>query len=292
MNNERYLRVSHDEQADFELEHGHAALPDDEIEDSEHHKQFSSTWRNQRNQHNHFHPVAQQDEADEEDQGEQGLGLGRDPPNACATQIRVKSSPASSHHGSEGFLDDDMDDLSRYQLDFSDTSMARNLRESTSLEESVARGQINLALLQQAYHQTQLETRRKRVDQLLSVTTESEKLWISISSWCDIYDRGLCLLIVLTGMWLSLTTLLKQPLWTTLGVLFFVMRLAAKPLYWYLQGRHIARKRKVTMQIYEEVNQLGMELTPNKNIRIDDGDDSPPTHQREQAVLVQQNFTA
>lgn len=286
MNNERYLRVSREEQVDFDLEHehGHAASLDDDMEDSDHRNQFSSTWRNQHN--NRFHAVAlQDDEADDEQSRDAAAKSG-------ATQIRVKSSPASSQHGSEGFLDDDMDDLSRYQLDFSDTTMARNLRESTSLEESLAGGHITFALLRQAYHQTQLETRRKRVDQLLSVTTESERIWISILSWCDIYDRGLCMLILLTGMWLSLTTLLQQPLWTVLGVLFFVVRLSAKPLYWYVQGRHIARKRKVTMQIYEEVNQLGMELTPNKTIRVDHGEDSPSTHEGEQAVLVPQNFTA
>ena len=283
MNNERYLRISREEQVDFELdhEHVHSATPDDDLDDDDHRTQFSSPWRNQHNKR--FHPVAQQDEADDEQ--------GRDAPTSGATQIRVKSSPASSQHGSEGFLDDDMDDLSRYQLDFSDTTMARNLRESTSLEESLAGGHINLALLLQAYHQTQLETRRKRVDQLLSVTTESDRIWISISSWCDIYDRGLCLLILLTALWLSLTTLLRQPLWTAMGVFFFVARLAAKPLYWYVQGRHIARKRKVTMQIYEEVNQLGMELTPNKSIQIDAGEGSPTTHEGEQAVLVPQNFT-
>jgi hypothetical protein len=167
MNNERYLRISREEQVDFELdhEHVHSATPDDDLDDDDHRTQFSSPWRNQHNKR--FHPVAQQDEADDEQ--------GRDAPTSGATQIRVKSSPASSQHGSEGFLDDDMDDLSRYQLDFSDTTMARNLRESTSLEESLAGGHINLALLLQAYHQTQLETRRKRVDQLLSVTTESEK---------------------------------------------------------------------------------------------------------------------
>ena len=185
-----------------------------------------------------------------------------------------------------------MDDLSRYQLDFSDTSMARNLRESSSLEESMTHGRISLALLQEAYRQTQVETRRQRVEQLLSVTRESEKLWITVSSWCDIYDRGLGLLVLFTGLWLCLATLLKQRIWTLLGILFFLLRVSAKPLYWYVRGRHLARRWKLNMQIYEQVNQLGLELTPNKSTLPTDthdvGDDSPLPHEGEHIVLVRQ----
>ena len=157
--------------------------------------------------------------------------------------MALKKSSSSSHHGSEGFLDDDMDDLSRYQLDFSDTSMARNSRESSSLEESMTHGRISLALLQEAFRQTQVETRCQRAEQLLSaVTRESEKLWITVSSWCDIYDRGLGLLVLFTGLWLCLATLLKQQIWTLLGILFFLLCVSAKPLYWYVRGRHLARR--------------------------------------------------
>jgi hypothetical protein len=263
MNNERYLRVSHEE-----AEHAHDDVGE---EDVEHQQQQQFAWRPGTSAQLKFKSLAQDDEDDEDDEHEDD---DLDQTTPVGEHVPIKSL-ASSHHGSNhgvsgaslSFdLDDDNDDLQRYQLDFSDNSMDRNLRDSTSLEASMARGQISLALLHKAYRQTQLETRRKRVDQLLSVTNESEKLWINACAWCDIYDRGLWVLLLVTGLWLGITTFLKQRLWTMLGVCFFASRLSAKPSYWYFKGRHIARKKKVTMQIYQEVNQLGStELTPSKN---------------------------
>lgn len=280
MQNERYVRVARDDQAGRADEMG----KQEEYEDSSTH-QFSP-WRKQQ-----FQSLPQDDEENNNsDHEEQNDDAGIIQTESSSNAMMHEKSPASSHHGSEGFFDDDMDDVSRYQLDFSDTSMARNLRESTSLEESVAQGHISLALLQQAYRQTQLETRRHRVDQLLSVTREKERIWITVSSWCDIYDRGLGLLFLITGFWLCLATLLKQRVWTLLGVLFFLLRISAKPLYWYVRGRHLARRRKLNMQLYEQVNQLGMELTPNKIADLhhsdDVGDESPLPHEREHVVLV------
>ena len=284
MINERYFRVSGEEQAGRDDD---ARGQDEHDEHSSMHK--FSPWRKQRFQSLPQEECEEKDSGEREDHDEE---RGIVQAEASGPTMAQAKSPASSHHGSEGFFDDDMDDLSRYQLDFSDTSMARNLRESSSLEESVAQGRISVALLQQAFRQTQVETRRQRVDQLLSVTRESEKIWITVSSWCDIYDRGLGLLVLITGLWLCIATLLKQPLWTLLGVLFFLLRISAKPLYWYVRGRHLARRWKLNMQIYEEVNQRGMELTP-KNVTNPDHmddivDDSPLPHEQEHIVLVRQ----
>ena len=283
MQNERYHRVSRDGQARRVDDIG----KDEDYEDSKMH-QFSP-WRKQQ-----FHSLPQDEEgndnSDNSDLDDHHQDAGIVQTDSSNVTMMHEKSPASSNHGSEGFFDDDMDDVSRYQLDFSDTFMARNLRESISLEESVAQGHISLAFLQQAYRQTQLETRRHRVDQLLSVTRESEKLWITLSSWCDIYDRGLGLLVLITGLWLCLASLLKQRLWTILALLFFLLRISAKPLYWYVRGRHLARRRKLNMQLYEQVNQQGMELTPNKSADLqnseDVGDESPSPQEREHVVLV------
>jgi hypothetical protein len=304
MKNERYLRISHNKPM------GNANSNDDNQNSSIH--QFSP-WRMRQ-----FQALSQDDDEkchdtnkndiddrdavfDEEDHDPKpNSGLGESATKVSSLEtapIVTPQSPASSHQGSEGFLDDNDDDLeglSRYQLDFSDTSLARNVRESLSLEDAVAQGHLSFALLRQAYTQTQEQTRQDRINQLLSATSESEKIWIAASSWCDLYDRGLGLLILMTALWLFLATLLQQHLLTLLGILFFLQRISAKPLYWYLRGRHLARRRKVNMQIYEHVNQLGMELTQNELVNPDHrkfrGEENEEEHVGQDSQLTQDSF--
>mmetsp|Transcript_17292 Transcript_17292/g.25547 ORF Transcript_17292/g.25547 Transcript_17292/m.25547 type:complete len:297 (-) Transcript_17292:266-1156(-) len=190
-------------------------------------------------------------------------------------------SPNSSEHGDLGrssFSDYDSDDneeLQRYQLDFSDTSLQRKIRASNEFEDSFRRGKLSLSLLWQTYEETRAESKRKHVEALLSVNTKTQRWFITIESYCDLYDRGIPVLLLVTATWLILTILvLNWKAGTYIGCAWFFGRIIAKPFYWYIQGRYIARKRKQTMEIYKEITQIGIELgTPakNKNTAIKEG---------------------
>eukprot|EP00545_Synedropsis_sp_CCMP1620_P001226 CAMPEP_0119007536 /NCGR_PEP_ID=MMETSP1176-20130426/3074_1 /TAXON_ID=265551 /ORGANISM="Synedropsis recta cf, Strain CCMP1620" /LENGTH=297 /DNA_ID=CAMNT_0006959705 /DNA_START=125 /DNA_END=1018 /DNA_ORIENTATION=+ len=269
MNNERYLRVSRDEQREQdeqESSNGVAAALEDDMKFA-----WAANPKSLPAKRASFQrlPTEDDDEDDDvEDYEDDMTSPTSNVPSASNSPTKMRS-PATSQHGrAPSFdLDDDLDmDLQRYQLDFSDNSMDRKLRESTYLSENLERGHVSLALLYTAYTQTQVETRRQRVEQLLSVTTERDRLWIKICSWCDIYDRGLWALIVTTTLWVSITSLLlHHGILTLFGIVFFLARITAKPLYWYVWGRQVARKRKVTMEIYEQLNQRGMEMGTSGN---------------------------
>lgn len=232
MNNERYLPVNNDEREE------HAADTED----------LSFTWRPKPK----FKPLAQEevleDESDEIDDDDR------------TTPTDNRETPLSRTNSE---VWDEEEDLQRYQLDFSNTSMEQRLRASTTLDDSIQQGQITIRMLYKVFCETQAETRRLRLEKLLSASTDRDKFWINLYSWCDIYDRGAMLLVSITGLWLLIATLLHQIVWSVLAVLFFCARISAKPIYWYMWGRHIARKRKVTIEIYEELNQMGTEATAN-----------------------------
>jgi hypothetical protein len=290
MNNERYARLAKDEiynpESNYDLTHSFDQTHDKEndiectdsrIDDEKKVLKFQSLpWKNK----HAFLPLGQDDDNDKEDDCDDDVDIEKQLNTITQHPISEESnwkSPSISRHGSrsdfsihshhENFEDDDDDDdeedLSRYQWIISGpSSQERSWEDSISLEEELlVRGHIPWSLLRQAYVRTQAETRRKRVEQLLSATRTSERWMIAISSWCDIYDRGLGLLLILTGLWWAMGVLLHNHLWTVWGFFFLTLRLLTKPLYWYFRGRHLARRRKVVMQIYEEVNQLSMELT-------------------------------
>jgi hypothetical protein len=273
MNNERYLRVSRDEQQEHEdassgeqqqQQHGDiASAAAAVVEDT---MQFA--WANPKTSvppsRRKFQRLPTDEVGNGEDDEDDMTSPTSNVPSASTSPTKMRSPSGSQHGGRQPSFDlyDDLDtDLQRYQLDFSDNSMDRKLRESTYLSESLERGHVSLSLLYTAYTQTQVETRRQRVEQLLSVTTERERLWINICSWCDIYDRGLFVLILTTLLWVSISSLLlHHSASTIIGIVFFIGRILTKPLYWYVWGRHVARKRKLTMEVYEQLNQRGMEM--------------------------------
>jgi hypothetical protein len=169
--------------------------------------------------------------------------------------------------------DDDEKDLKRYRLDFSDTAVERSLRVSTALEDSVERGQLSLDIILQTIRQTRQEVKRRRMEQLLSTNRDTERLWIQSKSYCDLYDQGCGVLAVTATVWIVVTVLLHKHVALVLGILFVLARLAAKPLYWYIWGRHVQRKRQVTMELFKErnhVNQSGIELSTNTTPYKDD----------------------
>lgn len=210
-----------------------------------------------------FQPLSQSEDGEESN----------DHPLSRTTPVISPNSSEHGDHGRSSFSDYDSDDeeeLQRYQLDFSDNSLQRKIRASNEFEDSFRRGKISLSLLRQAYEETRAESQRKYVEALLSVNTKSQRWYITIESYCDLYDRGIPVLLIGTATWLVLTILIfNWRVGTYLGYVWFFGRILAKPFYWYIQGRHVARKRKQTMEIYEEITQLGIELgTPSKDKKI------------------------
>jgi hypothetical protein len=300
MNNEKYARLAKDEVFDPKSDvslidpsdfthnkendiEGNENSMEDETKVSKFH---SFPWKNK----HAFLPLGQDDDNDDKDYYDDNVDIEKPQKTIANNTPNISEestwkSPSISRHGSrsefsmnhnnntnhENILnkhedvedDEDDEDFSRYQWIISGPSFQeRTWEDSISLEEALlVRGQIPWSLLHQAYVRTQAETRQKRVEQLLSTTRTSERWMISLSSWCDIYDRGLGLLLLLTALVWAMGMLFHQPTWTILGSIFLTLRLLTKPLYWYFRGRHLARRRKVVMQIYEEVNQLSMELT-------------------------------
>jgi len=56
------------------------------------------------------------------------------------------------------------------------------------------------------------------------------------------------------------------------GILFLLVRLSIRPAYWFFRGRHIARQQKTSLEIYDEINAIGVELkAEQKNSSYEDG---------------------
>jgi hypothetical protein len=168
--------------------------------------------------------------------------------------------------------DDDLDtlELSRYRLDFNNSS-ARLRMPSTTLEESLEEGKITPQRIWQAWVEAREQTRRRRVERMLAINNDAERARLCLSSWCDLTDRGFHLLVGIMIVWIAICSLLHNALWIVWGVLIFVCRVLWPPAYWYFRGRHIARKRKQTMEIYDEVNRVHIE-----GPAVDDEEDESP----------------
>lgn len=262
MNNERYHRVHADEHAHADDVNGNNDNDNEMVSDKERSKYV---WGNK------FHMVNTTDDDDRndgiDDIGDDDIGGAMTfptSPNGNGGEDFPRVLSTTSSLASSFDLDDDEDgDLQKFKLDFSNDSNLDRLRTSLEFE----RGKITIQLLIKAFKQTQEETRRKRVEKLLSLEDDRmQYAKITILSWCNIYDRGLILFILVMLIWfITASVVLRNILWTCLGVLFTMARLSFKPGYWYFYGRHEARKRKATMDLYDELNQVGMELQLSSN---------------------------
>jgi len=81
------------------------------------------------------------------------------------------------------------------------------------------------------------------------------------SSWCDLLDKGFALIILFTVMFVVVYESLDEEddrgarqLLLGLGIPLLVIRVVWRPLYWFVWGRRIERRRKNTLELYDELN--------------------------------------
>ena len=181
----------------------------------------------------------------------------------------MRPTPSSQHEGlppsvASSFDLDEEDDLQRYNIDFSVRKEKSHLQMSGSLEESIEQRKLSFSLVWFAFLQTRDQTRQRRVERMLSVNNDIERAQVNFQSWCDLYDRGLFLLLPALLVWLIICNLLHKTWFAVGGLLFLVLRISLRPAYWFFRGRHVARRQQASLQMYDEINAIGVELRTDK----------------------------
>jgi len=117
-----------------------------------------------------------------------------------------------------------------------------------------------LTIFWETFQTARMESRRKRAEQMLALGDEHvlDRTWISFSSWCDLTDRGTILIPFLFLTWIFITSVTpSQDLRTWLlfmGLPAWMIRFLWHPIYWYVWGRPLQRKRQATMDLYDQLN--------------------------------------
>ena len=164
-----------------------------------------------------------------------------------------KTEPTSNlrHHHLSFDLEEEESELQRYRLSPS-TSSVSNTSGTTLLSKK-----LTLSTLWQAYLEQRLENKRRRAEVLLAMNEDSirERVSFIISTWTDLFDtRGVILHLIVLIIWLIACHLTKRPSLVLFGILCIVLRLTWRPLYWYVYGRQLEKRRKETMVLYDELN--------------------------------------
>lgn len=118
----------------------------------------------------------------------------------------------------------------------------------------------------------QMESRRKRMEFLLALPDDDNysskchycatKIMILLSSsWCDLLDKGSVLIVLFTLIFVVVYESLDEEedrdarqLLLGLGIPLLVIRVVWRPLYWFVWGRRIERRRQNTLELYDELN--------------------------------------
>ena len=165
-----------------------------------------------------------------------------------------RTEPTSNIHAFSFDLDEEESELQRYRLRTTSSSSSRHDAAS------ILSKKITMAALWQAYLEARAENRRRRAERLLAMNdSPHERLFLCVSSWCDLTDRGCLLYGLLLCVWIGLCHAWKEERTglVLVGLCFFVLRLAWRPAYWCIWGRRLEQKRQETMAIYDELNGSG-----------------------------------
>jgi hypothetical protein len=272
---ERYRRVLEDSTIDH--------FQDDQEEDEDDKEMVNRAWRRGIAESASFHRVATMDEDDDEDdQAEHTNAL---PP------LHEQSLSASFD------LDDDDAELGRYNLDFTEGTVERlrtQLSAVSTLEGSLENGALTLSTIWEVFCKARDETRRRRMERMLSLNSDVERLSLTITSYCDLTDRGMPIVIIvlLVGVTLARILLPNPWRWTLWGFLLFSIRVLWRPTYWYVWGRQVASKRKRTLEKYAESNIVTMELVPDFAIRKQTDSTASATAHHEDIINIRQSRSA
>lgn len=165
-----------------------------------------------------------------------------------------KTQPTSNlkHHHLSFDLEEEESELQRYRLSPSTSSVSNTSGTTTLLSKK-----LTLSTLWQAYLEQRLENKRRRAEVLLAMNEDSmrERVLFIASTWTDLFDnRGVILHFIILIIWLFSCHLTKSTSLVVFGILCIVLRLTWRPLYWYVYGRQVEKRRKETMVLYDELN--------------------------------------
>lgn len=186
------------------------------------------------------------------------------PEDPCM-QEKMRASFSSASFDLE---DEDDAELGRYNLDFTEGTVERlraELSAGSTLEEQLEKGRLTLGIVWDVYRKARDETRRRRMERRLSLNSDWERVSVTAISYCDLTDRGMPVVILMLLIWIAISLIaLSNPLtWTMLGVSLFAVRVLSRLVYWYVWGRHVQRKRKLTLEKYAESNGMAIEMIPD-----------------------------
>ena len=179
-------------------------------------------------------------------------------------------------------LDDEDAELGRYNLDFTEGTVERirtQLSAGSTLDERMEEGRLSLSILWEVFCKARVETKRKRMERMLSLNSDLERFSLTVSSYCDLTDRGMPVLILILMAFNAMAfILLENPWkWIMVGALMFSVRVFWRAAYWYLWGRQLAKKRKRTLEKYAETNSLALEMVPDFALKKEFDTSMPPS---------------
>jgi len=183
-------------------------------------------------------------------------------------------------------LDDEDAELGRYNLDFTEGTVERirtQLSAGSTLDERMEEGRLSLSIVWEVFCKARVETKRKRMERMLSLNSDLERFSLTVSSYCDLTDRGMPVLILILMAFNAMAFILLENPWKWImwGALMFSVRVLWRAAYWYIWGRQLAKKRKRTLEKYAESNSLALEMVPDFALKKEfDTSMSPSIHEK------------
>lgn len=183
-------------------------------------------------------------------------------------------------------LDDEDAELGRYNLDFTEGTVERirtQLSAGSTLDERMEEGRLSLSIVWEVFCKARIETKRKRMERMLSLNSDLERFSLTVSSYCDLTDRGMPVLILILMAFNAMAFILLENPWKWImwGALMFSVRVLWRAAYWYIWGRQLAKKRKRTLEKYAESNSLALEMVPDFALKKEfDTSMSPSIHEK------------
>lgn len=189
-------------------------------------------------------------------------------------------------------LEDDEDELEenlkRYHLDFSATDRVDPLFHNNSgpdTNQYDSRGVCHRCSVATKsvwffFQSVRQRARQRRAELLLEQTERNwrQSLKICILTNCDATDSGIMFVVVMMVLWIVVLLSMKDPLvrrkGLILGIVFFVVRVGARPLYDWLLKLWQRRQVLLNQQRHVEVPQS----SPNRKGRSGDSTDQHENH--------------
>mmetsp|Transcript_35301 Transcript_35301/g.51882 ORF Transcript_35301/g.51882 Transcript_35301/m.51882 type:complete len:365 (-) Transcript_35301:203-1297(-) len=143
--------------------------------------------------------------------------------------------------------------------------------DQASLYSAIKNG--NFASVPYLLSQIQMESRRKRAQRALEIEDSDTRgnILLCLSAWCDLCEfRGMVLVlmfvIAIVGgyKWMEKEGVVLRHLVMFLGIVLVLIRVFWWPIYWYLWGERVQRRRQATMELYDGLNgeaAAGCEIT-------------------------------